>query len=291
MARSDPPRRMHLEDFIQLIPFFLNEEELALVREVCNLTVARAEKEDQRAGWVGGDTCMQRGCIFQTWKDGRLPAGHGAQANRELSTAALTSRERFQRLHLGGYPQGYADLLLGPKMLGLSGSLLTASTCFLFNDQFIVKPPQCCASAFPWHKDSDWCAGRDDVGCSTYFSVWVALDDVSKENGGFHVHIRGLKGASAGREWRVSEQQEKGPSGTSVRATTCEDCWEEVELAPLPAGTAVIFRDDVEHCSGPNLGSTYRRVWMPQYSQAPIAYSSGPHAGSPLSLAIPLHAE
>ncbi|KAG2486305.1 hypothetical protein HYH03_015009 [Edaphochlamys debaryana] len=55
---------------------------------------------------------------------------------------------------------------------------------FLFNEQFIVKPPRSSAAcAFAMHRDSDWCRGRPEFRYSRYVSAWTAVDDMTAENG------------------------------------------------------------------------------------------------------------
>ena len=47
--------------------------------------------------------------------------------------------------------------------------------------QYIAKPCQSPASAFCWHRDSDWLRGpQKGGGWPDYISVWVALDDMTE---------------------------------------------------------------------------------------------------------------
>jgi hypothetical protein len=73
----------------------------------------------------------------------------------------------------GGDP--VADLLFSPQLRSLVETLL-GGPAWLYNEQYIVKPPSCDGAAFHWHRDSDSC--EPGVEQRPYLSVWCALDDV-----------------------------------------------------------------------------------------------------------------
>lgn len=97
-----------------------------------------------------------------------------------------------------------------------------------------------------------------------YVSVWVALDDVSEENGCLYILPYPSSASPAG---------ERGSAAHERRARA----YPPVEsLGPGPdvglpialdAGDAVVLSSHVLHCSGPNLSDAPRRAWMPQFSR------------------------
>ncbi|GLI71116.1 hypothetical protein VaNZ11_016183 [Volvox africanus] len=140
---------------------------------------------------------------------------------------------------------------------------------YLFNEQFIVKPScSSSAAAFGWHRDSDWCRGRQEYEYSPYVSVWVALDDMTADNGALAV----LPGSHviSGANWA-------GDGGSKGR--------QPPEHLFVPAGTAVVFVDTLLHASGPNHSLHMRRAWMAQFSALPILRRID---RQPVALAVPL---
>lgn len=146
----------------------------------------------------------------------------------------------------------------------------------LFNDQYIVKPcynPTSTSSAFSWHRDSDWCRHLEDVGYSPYISVWVALDDMTLDNGCLAI-----------RPGSHNNTHNNDDSNRVGEDTVAEGGVNWVQLL-VRAGTAVIMSDMVEHGSGPNTTKYSRRAWMPQFSKHPLVYKA---ENVPVSLAVPL---
>ncbi|KAK9806521.1 hypothetical protein WJX73_006587 [Symbiochloris irregularis] len=127
---------------------------------------------------------------------------------------------------------------------------------YLFNEQFVVKPPGVPAAAFPWHRDCQW---LPQGGLADYISVWVALDDADSDNGGLLV----------AEEFHATSQSEEQPH--KGRALS------------VKAGTAVVMSSHLWHSSGPNTSRHSRRAWMPQFSCSPITAAEGP-----VCLAVPM---
>lgn len=126
-----------------------------------------------------------------------------AQARRGAAACRLLFGARMRRL---------AAALLRPARRGRAAGdsaearlqRASLSPC-LFNEQFIVKPPHSGPlAAFEWHRDGAWCHAQartrslaHGISASAsraasaaqatpqprYISVWVALDDMSEENG------------------------------------------------------------------------------------------------------------
>ncbi|KAG2430346.1 hypothetical protein HYH02_013710 [Chlamydomonas schloesseri] len=110
--------------------------------------VAAADCDSRGSGACSGSSSSSNGCSS-------CSSGSGGQGSSGMSTAADYGRAA------------------GP---------------YLFNEQFIIKPPRSTArSAFGWHRDSDWCRGRPEFQYSPYISVWTALDDMEAGNGALAV--------------------------------------------------------------------------------------------------------
>eukprot|EP00611_Tribonema_gayanum_P018590 TRINITY_DN3172_c0_g1_i1.p1 TRINITY_DN3172_c0_g1~~TRINITY_DN3172_c0_g1_i1.p1 ORF type:complete len:285 (+),score=106.27 TRINITY_DN3172_c0_g1_i1:913-1767(+) len=139
---------------------------------------------------------------------------------------------------------------------------------FLFNEQYICKPPRSAVN-FRWHRDADeqlamvLATAPHQAPALHYYSVWVALDDATAENGCLVVL----------------------PASSSAHAAPEQDgaaADAEAVALPVRAGDAVAFTSDLWHCSGPNATQRARRAFYAQYSAAPIVIG-----GTPLSFAVP----
>lgn len=153
-------------------------------------------------------------------------------------------------------------ILTSKKVVDLVKALLGSSEVYLFNEQYIVKPSRSgAASSFLWHRDGDWLC-TDEVGIDAadvcYLSVWVALDDVTRDNGCLQV---------------ITPNSE-------CLCVNVNGIFIEIEK-----GSAVVMSHTLLHCSGPNKTKFQRRAWMPQFSCAPILKKN---SDTPVSMAIPL---
>jgi ectoine hydroxylase-related dioxygenase (phytanoyl-CoA dioxygenase family) len=126
---------------------------------------------------------------------------------------------------------------------------------YLFWDQYVVKGTDK-DSAFSWHQDSGF---GGVFNAPEYVTCWIALDDVSLENGTVfllpysEVGIRTL--VQHVRDPRTNDMVGYFGSNPGIPAI-------------VPAGSIVAFSSFVFHRSGPNLTNKLRRVYLPQYSPA-----------------------
>ena len=179
------------------------------------------------------------------------------------------------------------NILFGSKMKQLVSSVLSGKNksdqgdLMLFNEQYIVKPSRSGESgSFSWHRDADSLFSAlkgeaEDSVIVQYVSVWIALDDMTAENGCLRIRPK---------------------SHIDYTTETVATCMKENVELQVSAGTAVVMHHMVEHCSGPNMTQFERRAWMPQYSCGPICMvtpisMTGDQSiarKSPISLAIPI---
>jgi hypothetical protein len=230
-----------------ILPSFLNSVEVQTLLEESDLLVEQAREADAARAYDDPQwAATARGCVFET------------VGGQHADGAAF--RGLRCRCVPGGSSAAACELLFGAAMRELVQAALGVPGV-VFNDQYIVKPPQSPASAFPWHRDSDWL----DDGAVTrhpYISVWCALHDMTEGNGALVVGFR--------------ENAHTMPHDI------------EQDTLEVSAGTAVVMTDSVWHCSKPNLSAHTRAAWMPQFSAQPVLYRS---TGQPVSLAVPLVAD
>ena len=133
---------------------------------------------------------------------------------------------------------------------------------YLFWEQYVIKAADPDTS-FAWHQDS----GYVHEDHEPYLTCWIALDDVTEENGSVYLlPVLPLR-------HQVVRQAHRGPQGQRpgvlLRRPT--------RACPMtaPAGTIVVFSSVVMHRSGPNLTDKLRRVYLAQYSGEVIMNKDG----------------
>ncbi|ORY93267.1 hypothetical protein BCR43DRAFT_496615 [Syncephalastrum racemosum] len=120
-----------------------------------------------------------------------------------------------------------------------AAQLLKKDTVYVFNEQYIIKPPRSAThSQFAWHRDSDYLK-REQQEEET-IACWIALDDMSQKNGTLLVRPLGQGGNN-------------------------QDEWVETR-----AGSIVFMSNRLLHKSIGNPSSQFRRAYMPQYSAKPF---------------------
>lgn len=211
---------------------------LALMEAVFGLTdpgSGAQESTSQCAGGLGADQQLPRcaaelqvtPAALQHHSDGisgcPAPAALGAADSGSAGSRSMHNRDtkaamrhhHHYRQHDGdhNHHQGQASVDGddhgdgacggGSSRPGRSGSTGAAGP-LLFNEQFILKPPRSAySSAFAWHRDSDWCRDGCKYDYSPYVSLWVALDDMTQDNGALAVlpgsHMRARCSSARGQ--------------------------------------------------------------------------------------------
>ncbi|CAG8646275.1 1472_t:CDS:2 [Ambispora gerdemannii] len=198
----------------------LTPKELDCLRNECDALVNHIYN-------IGLDILEDFGCVI------------GNDVNPVQSKEKYKSeKETYRRYRLQISDEYSVDLILG-KIARLAGRLLPSTRndkndggVYLFNEQFIVKPPRNSRARFEWHQDSEY---MDEKSRSVpSIACWIALDDMSKENGTLYI--------------------------------------EPYPIIEVQAGTIIFMSGFVKHCSFGNVSSCFRRVYMPQYS-AGIVYN------------------
>ncbi len=133
-----------------------------------------------------------------------------------------------------------------------------------FWEQFVVKQTRDAKkSVFSWHQDAGYV---DGLPVPPYVNAWVALDDVSEENGTLYV----LPYSKAGTRERI-EHRVDPDSGDRV------GYFGEEPGIPFiaPAGSICVFSSTAFHRSGPNQTDRQRRAYALQYSADTVYNADG----------------
>ncbi len=151
------------------------------------------------------------------------------------------------------------SFVLGPTMAAICRGVL-GPQAYLFWEQYVIKAADP-DTAFAWHQDS----GYVHEDHEPYLTCWIALDDVTEENGSVYL----LPYSRSGIRSYVKH----------IRAETGDEvCYFGSDPGMpviVPAGSIVCFSSTVIHRSGPNLTDRLRRVYLVQYSQEVIMDKAG----------------
>jgi len=138
---------------------------------------------------------------------------------------------------------------------------LLGDDVFLSFEQFVVKAAEK-GGTFAWHQDSAYVPTPH----APYLTCWCTLDDVSEENGTVYM----LPYDRAGTRGLTPHAKIEG--AFDLVGYRGDDPGVPVLC---PAGSIAFFSSHVLHRSGPNTTPRQRRVYLPQYSSAPILKEDG----------------
>lgn len=134
---------------------------------------------------------------------------------------------------------------------------------FLFWEQYVIKGTDE-DTAFSWHQDS----GYVHEDAEPYLTCWIALDDVTEENGSVYL----LPYSRSGIRSYV-----KHISDPRTNDKTCYFGSDPGMPVIASAGSIAVFSSMVIHRSGPNLTDRLRAVYLAQYSEDVIMSRDGQH--------------
>ncbi len=132
---------------------------------------------------------------------------------------------------------------------------------YLFWEQYVIKAgdPN---TAFAWHQDS----GYVHEDHEPYLTCWIALDDVTEENGSVYL----LPYSRSGIKSYIKHIRDP-----ELNDMVCYFGSDPGIPMTAPAGSIVVFSSVVIHRSGPNLTDRNRRVYIAQYSKEVIPAKDG----------------
>jgi ectoine hydroxylase-related dioxygenase (phytanoyl-CoA dioxygenase family) len=185
----------------------------------------------------------------------------------------LDHRGRRYFVHAYGKSPAVQRFLFSDLMAEIARAAL-GDTVYVFNEQYVVKAAER-GMKFGWHQDS----GFIPYAHQPYLTCWIALDDVTEENGTVYV----LPYSRAGTREVVEHVRDEETN--DMIGYFGEDPGDPVVV---PAGSIACFSSTVFHRSGPNRTDRMRRVYLAQYSAEPILSedrSRPRHLAEPLRMA------
>ena len=119
---------------------------------------------------------------LETWRDyvGEAVANRG---KRKLADSSLVEEDNYyarvfaQRINLWNDHEGVRSLMLDSRLGKMAADLAGVDGMRIWHDQALIKPPW--GNPTAWHLDNPYWSfySRDAI------TIWVALDDVTKDNG------------------------------------------------------------------------------------------------------------
>ena len=141
---------------------------------------------------------------------------------------------------------------------------ILGDTVYLSFEQFVVKAAEK-GAPFAWHQDSAYVSTPHEP----YIACWSTLDAVNEENGTVYILPYDRMGT------RKLLPHHRAEDDFDLIGYTGDDPGIPVIA---PAGSIAVFSSRVLHRSGLNTTPNLRRIYLPQYSSAPILNENGvPH--------------
>jgi Phytanoyl-CoA dioxygenase (PhyH) len=138
---------------------------------------------------------------------------------------------------------------------------LVGPDVYLFYDQFVVKGAEA-GMKLAWHQDSGYVNAVDgDLAHRPYITCWCPLDDVTEENGTIYIlpQSETSNGGAVPHWYDPVSNDWIGYDGPLAGTPVC-----------LRAGGIAVFSSLTMHRSGANYTPRLRRVYLAQYSPAPV---------------------
>ena len=229
-ALSAEQVRQYREQGVVLLDRVVPPEHLALLRDECAVAM-RSCDESMGAAGKPSDSINHPGSRYF------------------IAQPSLERRQLF-------------DFIYGPLLAEVCRTLLGPDV-WVFWEQYVVKGPEK-GMSFSWHQDSGYCSA--DSPHRPYLTCWVALDDMTVENGTVHV----LPTPRSGIRARVEHIRD--PESNDLIGYYGSDPGDPVLCA---AGSIACFNSVVFHRSGWNRTPRMRRTYLIQYSGERIRRPDG----------------
>ncbi len=151
--------------------------------------------------------------------------------------------------HLAEQDPEIAAFAKHPRIVEIATAILGPDVDLYWNQSVFKKPEG--NRIFPWHQDDAY----TPVEPAGYLTLWLALTDATPENGCISVLPGSHKGGL-----RPHERTEYGLAGHPA------DHPDQGVLAPVKAGSVVVFSSLTLHKSGPNVSKEERKALVLQYA-------------------------
>lgn len=150
------------------------------------------------------------------------------------------------------------------RLLDVLEKILAPNIEFL-SDKVVFKSEDT-TFASPWHQDWHYWHGAHK------FSIWVALDDATVDNGCLKLFPGSHKSAIV----HDGDASDGHGFGNRLRPDAVDE--NLAVTAEIEAGGAVFFHDLTLHSSHPNISGEERWVWIPTYRDAKVEDNDYPWA-------------
>lgn len=227
---TDEQKQQYREEGFFVLENAIPEADLEMIRAQCDALIRAQEAEMDRQG------------------------------TDELNLSRRGSRY-FVFLAYKDHPE-LADFIFSDLMAEICRATV-GDNALLFWEQFVVKGTDSKKSAFSWHQDAGYV---DGLPVPHYVNCWIALDDVSEENGTVYLLPYSKAGTRERVEHRVDEK-------TGDRIGYFGD--EPGVPVVAPAGSIAVFSSTTFHRSGMNTTDRMRRAYALQFAEDVVHHGDG----------------
>ena len=224
-------KQQYREEGYFILEDVLDSDDLQMLRAKCDGLIAEQEAEMDRLG------------------------------TDELELSRRNSRY-FVFLAFKDHPD-LASFIFSDRFAEICGATV-GDDALLFWEQFVVKGTSgTTKAAFSWHQDAGYV---DGLPVPHYVNAWIALDDVSENNGTIYI----LPYSKAGTRERI-EHRVDPDTGDRV------GYFGEEPGVPVVAGAGsiAVFSSTSFHRSGPNVTPNRRRAYALQFAREPVHRDDG----------------
>jgi ectoine hydroxylase-related dioxygenase (phytanoyl-CoA dioxygenase family) len=215
-----------------ILPDILSSEQLEILRHELDSHIAEADAEMDAAG-----TDM---------------LGLNHRGKRYFVSNRMPANERLR------------SFVLGETMADVVRDFLGDDAWF-FLEQFVVKLAEV-GMTFSWHQDSGYLKQQIPDHERPYLTCWIALDDMTEENGTISV-LPFSRGSYSGITEHVRDE-----ATNDLVGYTGDDPGVPVLIS---AGSIAVFKTTLLHRSSANTTDKARRSYIVQYSAEPLLRPDG----------------
>lgn len=244
MKISNQQKQNFLKEGYLVVPDFLNSDDLQTVREICDTSIEQVEKE------------MRKKRITE-------------------DRINVLGKKYFIKDVRKKYPE-MKRIIFSEKTAEVCKATI-GNTAYLHNEQFVVKMTDKDTN-FAWHQDSGYSVYQGGASeHKPYITCWVALDDMSEENGTISVlpFSRSPSRDLMEHKWNPEANAMVGYNGP-----------DEGDCVKVKAGSLVAFSSFLLHKSGANTTDRPRRSYFMAFTPELFTYKENPDkvysSGEPL---------
>lgn len=244
MKITNQQKENFLKEGFLIVPGFLTSDELEAVRDICDSSIQQVE-EEMRNKNITEDRINVLGKKYFI-KD---------------------VRKKYQEIK---------KIIFSEKTTEVCKATI-GDTAYLHNEQFVVKMTDK-SSSFAWHQDSGYSVYQGGAAeHKPYLTCWVALDDMSEENGTISIlpFSRSQSRDLIEHKWDTEANAMVGYKGP-----------DEGDFVNVKAGSLVAFSSFLLHKSGANVTDRPRRSYFMAFTPELFTYADDPEkiysSGEPL---------